>query len=167
MIVDNYYQLKGVNDSYANEDESVIYNHKTGRLLENPSTIPSMLVFNDPHLFSEKSISKLDGFENITGLSEIIKNPEPFAIISMDEYTDRSFRYKFWDEHPYGRYRDLDAAMAAERSKHLMAIPLREFNELPSDGPQENSGFEVNESVIRKMVKAAITEIIRRGNDIK
>jgi hypothetical protein len=139
--------------------------------LENPVGWPSNIFFNRPLLFNLNDETDLDsipeGYESVDGLKEILKNPEPFAIIPIDKFDAQEYRRQYWDAHPDLWWNDIDRATSAERNKHLKAVPLRAFKELSNDEPQENNGLEINESVIRKMVKAAINEVIRRSNDIK
>ena len=168
--IGDYCPLSDVINGYDSKEE-VIYNCKTGRLLENPVGWPSNIFFNRPLLFNLNDETDLDsipeGYESVNGLKEILKNPEPFAIIPIDKFDAQEYRRQYWDAHPDLWWNDIDRATSAERNKHLKAVPLRAFKELPNGEPQENNGLEINESVIRKMVKAAINEVIRRSNDIK
>lgn len=165
-VVGDYCPLNGVVDDY-NSVEEVIYNRKTGRLLENPIGWPSKIFFMRP-ILCVNDLTPPDGYDNVIGLREILRHPEPYVIIPIDEFDERTFRTNYWNSHLNAHWYEIDQALQDARSKHLKAVPLSKFSEIPNDTPEETAAaVGVNESVIRRMVSEAIKEVIRRSNDIK
>ena len=167
-IKDYFYVLNGLTDQY-HDDISAIYNSKTGRILENPTKYPSDYGFEKPvFVLNGEMRESLVGVE---GYDKIQANPEPYIAIVKSDFDEFSFRRAYWDEHPNATWSELNGVIENERKKHWVIVPIRELRELPNNIPSQKEpageNFTVNESTVRQLVKAAITELIRQRNDFE